>query len=113
MSAGRRRAGVSRPGPDAEPEPARFLSATTGRTLRCTMNAERFTAPARRIHGMLLAVGPQQCASVLEMLRVLGFWESEAAQVVAHGIRGGLFEVDPADPTLLRALRPRDAARPS
>jgi hypothetical protein len=40
------------------------------------------------------------------MLPALGLSEAEADAVLAHGLTRGLFEADPADPTVLRAKPP-------
>lgn len=61
---------------------------------------------ARRIHGLVLVLGPRSLDRIILVLRALGLAEEEAKAVVTHAITRGLLEVDPSDAALVRTTRP-------
>jgi hypothetical protein len=56
---------------------------------------------------MLASLGPRSREQIHLMLRGIGLSEAAADEVLTHGVDRGALEVDPADPSIIRAV-PRD-----
>lgn len=61
---------------------------------------------AEMVAALLRALGPRPRARMLLVLRALGLSDSDAAAAIQHGLASRLFEADPADPEILRAVPP-------
>jgi hypothetical protein len=71
---------------------------------------ELLTSYARKIEGLVLALGPRSQGRLLLVLRALGLAADEALAVIEHARTCGLLEADPAAPEILRATHPLEAA---
>jgi hypothetical protein len=69
-----------------------------------TMDPRATVDHAETVRGVLVILGPRSRARLGLMLQGLGLSEAEADAVLAHGLTWGLFEADPADRTVLRAI---------
>lgn len=71
------------------------------------MGPDDLARHATTVRATLESLGPRARARIVVMLQGLGLSAADAEAVLAHGIGAGMFAVDAADPSLLRA-RPRE-----
>jgi hypothetical protein len=65
----------------------------------------RVVAPhAETVRSVLDILGPRPRARIALMLQGLGLSEAGTNEVLAYGLQHGLFELDPTDPDVLRAV---------
>ena len=68
------------------------------------MDPQAVRPHAETVRGVLASLGPRPRARIVLMLQGLGLSHAEVDEVLAHGFAQGLFEADPAEPTVLRAI---------
>jgi hypothetical protein len=70
------------------------------------MEARAIALHAETVRSVLALLGPRSRAHLSLLLLSLGLAEADVDAVLAHGLARGLFQVDPADPKMIRTAPP-------